>query len=249
MQTSAELNSVARPAVNCIIHEGVARIAIDDGKGNALSPSLIAQINKALDKAESAGAIVVIEGREGVFSAGFDLSVLKTGVGAAYTMLIEGFKLARRLLAFPRPVILVSAGHAIAMGAFLVLSADYRIGLRGDYRYVANEVEIGLTMPHAAVEICRQRLSTSCFHRAVNLSEVFSPERAVEEGFLDAVTSAEELDELLATTLDRFSSLDSKAHKQTKLRARQTSLRAIDRAITRDRIDFVKMGVRRALSL
>ncbi len=54
----------------------VATIRIDDGKRNALSPQVLHEIYQALDRAESDRAIVIMTGRESVFSAGFDLNVL-----------------------------------------------------------------------------------------------------------------------------------------------------------------------------
>ena len=44
------------------------------------------------------------------------------------------------------------------MGLFLLLRAT-SIGAEGPFKLVANEVAIGLTLPLAAVEVCRQRLS------------------------------------------------------------------------------------------
>ena len=92
-------------------------------------------------------------------------------------MLEAGFALAQRILSFPTPVVIAVPGHAIAMGVFLVLCGDYRVGADGPYRITANEVAIGLTMPRAAVEICRQRLAPAHFTRAVGLAEVYAAAR------------------------------------------------------------------------
>ena len=90
-------------------------------------------------------------------------------------MLRAGFELAERMLSFPMPVVIACTGHAVAMGVFLVLSGDYRIGVAGRYKITANEVAIGLTLPRAAIEICRQRLTPAHFSRATVLAEVFPP--------------------------------------------------------------------------
>src|SRR5687768_11666907 len=108
--------------VTCRIDAGIATITFDDGKMNVMSPRMLAAISSALDLAEKDGAVVVLTGREGVFSAGFDLKVLRGGKLDAFTMLRDGFALAERVLSFPRPVIAACNGHAIAMGAFLLLS-------------------------------------------------------------------------------------------------------------------------------
>ena len=59
--------------------ENIAKITIDDGKANAVSPQFVGELNRALDQAEMNKTVVILTGRPGKFSAGFDLSV---GVGA-----------------------------------------------------------------------------------------------------------------------------------------------------------------------
>ncbi len=179
--------------IDYMLADGVATITMDDGKVNVLSPHMLGELNAALDRAEADGAAVVLSGRSGVFSAGFDLAVLRAGGPAAAAMLRSGFQLAARLLAFPAPVLAVCSGHAVAMGVFLLLSADYRIGAAGPFRITANEVAIGLTMPGAAIELCAARLTPAAFSRAVTLAEVYSPAEAAAAGFLDRVVDVADL--------------------------------------------------------
>jgi enoyl-CoA hydratase len=215
--------------------DGIATITMDDGKVNALSLVMQRELNAAFDRATTDDAsAVVLTGREGRFSAGFDLAVLSAGGPDAFDMLRGGFELAERMLSFPRPVVIACPGHAIAMGVFLLLSGDYRVGTAGDYRITANEVAIGLTMPLAAVEICRQRLSPALFNRAVILAEVFSLEDAVAAGFLDRVVPASELQDVALQVASELTTLDLNAHASTKLRARDQALRALHQAIETD---------------
>ena len=213
----------------------VATIALDDGKVNVLSPAMQREINAALDRAEADRAVVVLTGREGVLSAGFDLNVLRQGDDEAAGMVIGGFELAHRLLSFPYPVVVACPGHAIAMGAFLLLSGDYRLGAAGAYKLVANEVAIGLTLPYTAIEILRQRLTPACFQRAAALAEQFSPANAVEAGFLDRVVEPAELAAAARQTAQALSTLDMTAHTVTKMRARASALAAIRAGIEADR--------------
>src|SRR5271170_5285680 len=180
--------------------DAIATITIDDGKVNALSLAALAGLNAALDRAEQDDAVVILAGREGIFSAGFDLPVLRGRGPDALAMLRAGFELAARLLAFPRPVVIACTGHAVAMGVFLLLCGDYRIGASGPYKLTANEVAIGLTMPRAAVEICRQRLAPAYFNRAVILAESFSPEVGFTAGFLDQVVEGSKVQDVAKST-------------------------------------------------
>jgi enoyl-CoA hydratase len=216
----------------------IATITMDDGKVNALSLQMLGELDAALDRATADQAVVVLTGRDGIFSAGFDLTVLRAGGSDASAMLRAGFELAERILSFPTPVLIACTGHAIAMGVFLLLSGDYRVGAAGPYKITANEVAIGLTMPRAAVEICRQRLAPAHFNRAVILAEIFSPDDAVAAGFLDRVVPAPELQDVAASAAGLLAKLDSDAHAASKVRARDNSLNALRAAIEADDADF-----------
>jgi enoyl-CoA hydratase len=208
------------------LDNSIATITLDDGKVNVLSPDMLDQVNTALDEAADA-AVVVLTGRPGVFSAGFDLRVLQARDEAADRMIRGGFELAARLLTFPAPVLIACTGHAIAMGSFLLLSADYRIGAEGPYKITANEVAIGMSIPVAAIEICRQRLSPAHLSRALTLAETFPPAEAAAAGFLDLVVPEPELADAAAAAASRLAALDRTAHAATKLRVRGATVAAI----------------------
>ena len=220
------------------LEDAIATITMDDGKVNALSPQMFSELNAAFDQAKADGAVVVFTGREGKFSAGFDLGVLGAGGGDAATLIRSGFELAERLLSFPTPVVIACNGHAIAMGVFLLLSGDYRIGVDGPFKINANEVALGMTMPRTAVEICRQRLAPAHFSRAIILAEPYSPADAVAAGFLDRVVEASELQDAARSTAAQLASLNMGAHAATKLRAREHALTAIREAMKADDADF-----------
>jgi enoyl-CoA hydratase len=214
--------------------DGIATVKMDDGKVNVMSPEMLGEINVALDKAEADQAVVLITGRQGVFSAGFDLNILRAGGSPATAMVRAGFELAERLLSFPLPVVMACSGHAVAMGLFLILSGDYRIGASGPYKLTANEVAIGIAMPRAAIEVLRQRLTPSCFQRAAILAETFSPEGAIAAGLLDRVVETADLLEVARATSRELTKLDLAAHAVSKLRARQQTLVALRAAIEAD---------------
>jgi enoyl-CoA hydratase len=216
------------------LEEKLAVVTMDDGKVNALSLPMLMELNAALGRARADRAPVVITGRDGIFSAGFDLAMLRSGHYEALEMIRAGFELAERILAFPAPVVIAVPGHAVAMGLFLVLSGDYRIGADGPYKLTANEVAIGLTMPRAAVEILRQRLTPAAFNRTVTLAEPFSPSSAVDAGMLDQVVAPAKLAEAAHDIGALLGALDMEAHAASKLRARGQSLLALRAAIEAD---------------
>ncbi len=209
------------------LSDAVATLTMDDGKVNVLSSAMQQAIHAGLDRAESDGAAVVLAGREGVFSAGFDLATLRGGGPAGAEMVTGGFELAGRVLAFPRPVAMACTGHAVAMGLFLMLSGDYRVGAAGPFTLRANEVAIGLTMPPPAIEILRLRLVPAVFDRAVVLAEGFSPADAPQTGFLDRVVEPADVVAAAQEVAATIGSLDQTAHHGSKVRVRAAALEAI----------------------
>jgi enoyl-CoA hydratase len=209
----------------------IATIAMDDGKVNALSVPMLRDLHAAFDRAERDGAVVVLTGRDGCFSAGFDLNVFAAGGEQVLEMLTLGATLAERILSFPRPVVTACSGHAIAGGAFLPLSADVRIGVEGPFQIGLSEVRIGMTVPWFAIEIARQRLHPAHFDRAVVGAAMYSPADAVNAGFLDRIVTAGELRSASLRAAEALAELDPAAHAATKLRARARALEAVRRAI------------------
>jgi enoyl-CoA hydratase len=213
--------------------DSIATITMDDGKVNALSLTMLGEINAALDRAVADKAAVVIVGREGRFSGGFDLGVFRSGnAGDGIKMLNAGFTLAERLLSFPTPVVIGCTGHAIAMGAFLLLSADYRIGAAGAFKIQANETAIGMTLPAAAYVITKGRLTPAHYHRALALSEVYMPDgEAIAAGFLDHVVPAGDVTAVAQAKAGELMALNMQAHAANKLGVRAETLAALRAAI------------------
>lgn len=226
------------PIVSYECKEGVATITMDDGKANALSLVMQAELNEALDQARADKAVVVLQGRPGSFSAGFDLKILMAGGKDAVKMLTGGFELAERVLSSPKPVVVACTGHALAMGVFLLNAGDYRIGTEGAFKIGANEVAIGLTMPRAAIEICRARLTPTHFNRAMMTSEIFAPADALAAGFLDRVVPESELLAEAQAVASRLAKLNMNAYNGTKERVRETFYRNLRAAMDLDHTDF-----------
>jgi enoyl-CoA hydratase/carnithine racemase len=224
------------------IDGGVAVITMDDGKANVIGPPMQEALHAGLDAAETEHCPVVLAGRDGVFSGGFDLNVLGAMDQHAAAMLNGGFELAHRMLSFPTPIVIACTGHAIAMGSFLLLSGDHRIGVAGAaHRIVANEVAIGMTLPWAAIEITRQRLTPAAFQQAMNLAATFDPDSAVAAGFLDAVITGDVVAAACAKAA-ALAELHRGAHAATKLRTRGATLEALRAAIKADDAEFRELA-------
>jgi enoyl-CoA hydratase len=214
--------------VNYSHEDSIALIRMDDGKVNALGPTMQQALNDAIDQADrdNAGALV-IAGNERVFSGGFDLKILTSGeVQPAIDMLRGGFELAYRLLSYPKPVVIACTGHAIAMGSFLLCSADHRVAAHA-YNIQANEVAIGMTIPYAALEILKLRLTQSAYQQAAGLAKSFFGETAVSSGFVDEIVLPEMVLSRAEEAAREFAGLHQHAHLATKLRARADALKGL----------------------
>ncbi|MBU2677118.1 MAG: crotonase/enoyl-CoA hydratase family protein [Gammaproteobacteria bacterium] len=227
------------------MQDRVATIRIDDGKRNALSPSVLGEIRQAFERAESDQALVIMTGRDSVFSAGFDLNVMKRGGVNTLRMLGAGYSLAARVLAYPFPVIAACNGHSLAMGVFLMLSADYVIGSRGEFKIAANEVAIGMPMPRVAAAVLRNRLDPAAYQRAVTVAEYFDVDAAVNAGFFDELVSPDELIPRAEELAAAFGKLDPAAHKVSKRRIRARLIRKIRLSVPLDLLDAALLGLRR----
>jgi len=218
------------------LEDGVAVITLDDGKLNVMSAAMLGDIAAAFDRAEQDGAVIVLRsGREGIFSAGFDLKVFAAGDGdASLAMVKAGAELALRLLTYPFPTMGVMAGHAFPMGTFLLLACDVRVGARGPFRMGLNEVAIGISPPGFAIELARSRLQPAWLSRTVTLGEMYEPDEAVVAGLLDRVVAPDQVEGAVAALAKTLRSLHAPSHSLAKQRLRRATVLAMREAIDRE---------------
>lgn len=214
----------------------LALLTLDDGKANAFSHAMIERLHNLLDEVEADESVraLVITGREGRFSAGFDLSVMKAGPEAVRGLVGAGTRLALRIHEFPKPVVMACSGHALAMGAILLFTADWRTGADGDFKIGMNEVQIGMTMPQFGAELARDRLSPRYYSRAVLNAEIFTPSVAVDAGYFDEVVDELSVVDFACVQAERLAALDPRAFAATKRRTRAATLRLIREGLAAD---------------
>ncbi len=223
---------------NFVQYQGVdnyAIIAINNGKANALSHEVINSLTKALKKAKGEKRVVILTGKAGIFSGGFDLNVMKEGPDAAKALVNAGSELALKMATFPLPIIAACSGHAIAKGAFLLLACDYRIGVEGNFKIGLNEVMIGMTMHHVGIAIAESRLAPVYVQRCVNNAEIFNPNEAVTAGFFDKIVPENDLLSEAIKVAQMFGKLNLQAHAETKLRVRKKYIKTLKKAIKKDK--------------
>lgn len=225
---------MAEEILHYTLREGVACLAMDDGKANVLSHASIAALHQALDRAESEARAVLWTGRPDRFCAGFDLDVMRSGVEPMRKLVAAGGELYLRMLGHPLPLVVGCTGHALAAGALVLLAADLRVGVRGDYKLGLNETAIGMTLPWFAVELARERLSKRHFTRSTSLAQIHSPESAVDAGFLDEVVEPDALARTALARAEALAALDPRAVAATKARNNEALVERLREAMARE---------------
>ena len=193
----------------------VSIITLNDGKANVFSPEMSSTVSNLLDQVPGDKGSLIITGRPGIFSAGFDLKIISSGdTDAVATMVKAGFTLLARIYNFPRPVIAACSGHGVALGAFLLCCADYRLGAKGQFIVQANETRNNMSIPTPILEISKSRISKKHWYRAILNAEAYPVEKAIEPGYLDEVT---EPDNLMIRAMEVANDLATLGHPHYKL--------------------------------
>ncbi len=221
--------------------DGVMILHLDDGKANALTFELISAVKRAVLDAADDDAIgaVVVHGREGRFSGGFDLGVM-TGndLDAIIALVADGGDLVRTIYGAGVPVVAACTGHALAAGALLLLACDVRVGADVEAKVGLNEVAIKMVLPDWAFTIAADRLSKRHLQRAVANARLTTPRAAIDVGFVDEVVPADDvLARAVEVATELATSLDPSAYRRTVARLRGDVLETMAAQVAADRAE------------
>ena len=214
-------------SISLDIDGDVARITLDDGRANAIDPDWLDTFLDTFTEAEKGAKAIVIAGREGIFSGGFNLKWMPTATAEQMAGLIC------RVYGSPRPIVAACTGHAIAMGFFVLLACDTRVGPTGDFKFGANETMNGMNLPVFGTEIAKARLEETSLTKLIIQSYMFGPEEAVEFGALDALVATDKVVDSAHAIAAQLAQLPAGAYGANKLALRQPVI---------DRIKVTKAG-------
>jgi len=202
--------------VHTEVRDGICLLRLDHGKPNSISEAVCSELMAALEDAEKTADAIVLLGKPGMFSGGFDLPTMAEGPAAAAAMVKAGGRLLMAIYDHAKPVVVGCTGHAIAMGAFMTMAGDYRVGARGAFKIGANETAIGMTLPTFGIELARACLSKRHFDRAIVHSTIYDPEGAVDAGFLDEIVDPERVEPAAIAAAQRLAALKQPAFRNNK---------------------------------
>ncbi len=205
----------------------VAIMTMDDGKANAMSPAFSSAVLDGLERAKAEAEAVLMVGRPGRFSAGFDLKVIAEGGDARAHMVQQGVKMMLGLFTHPQPVVMACTGHALAGGVFILLTGDTRIGTAGDFKIGLNEVAIGMSLPDWGIALAQNRLSRRHITAATVQARIYNPEGAVDAGYLDEICESDALLDTALAKAKALAELPQANYAKMKMLMRQDAIEQI----------------------
>ncbi len=210
----------------------ISTITLDDGKVNVFSLEMLESIQKSLDQVSKDSGALIIRGREGIFSAGFDLKTFQSGdAEKAQKMTALGMKTMHDLYTFPRPVIMAVTGHAIAMGIFIVCCGDYRIALEGEFVAQANEVRNNMDIPSPIMEVAESRIDKKHVYSVLYHADPYPFDKCIEAGLLDEIASSSDFEKRIMEKAEDLASLGHPHYAKTKQAHQRPLLEAISNAL------------------
>jgi len=210
----------------------VSVITMHDGKANAFSQKMIDDFNSCLEGVPRDSGSLLVTNRPNIFSGGFDLKTINSGdADAASKMSRGGLTLLADLFSFPRPAVIACNGHAVALGAFILLAADYRIGADGDFKVWANEIGNDMTVPVAILEIAKIRIGQAHWYSAIMHSQPYAMEDAIAPGYIDEVVPQDKLMETALAKAEELAKLNHPYYATTKNWAQEDVMKKIRASI------------------
>ena len=218
--------------------DSILTLRLDHGKASALDLELCGALQNEFERAAAAADVraVVVTGTGTIFSAGVDLPRLVNS-GKKYVQdFVEGLDaMLRAMFLFPKPAVAAMNGHAIAGGAIIAWTCDYRVMSGG--RIGVPEALVGVPFPPLALEIVRFAVPRQHLHALLLLARTVETAEAKTMGLID-----EQSNDVLARGIEvakQMAAISPEAFRLTKRQLREPYLRdaAAVASVSADEID------------
>ena len=219
------------------INGNIGIISIDRPPVNAINPELVSTLSDTMNSFKSNSEIkgVILEGRDGIFSAGLDITHLFPKDRNYIENFWKDFSgLLVNMFSYPKPLYSLIGGHCPAGGTVMVIMTDYRIMADGKYVIGLNEVDVGLTVPYGIGMVFQYVAGKRNAEDLLLKAKLISPSEALQLGLVDELC---DLETLLDVTLERISvasSLYSPQQVETKKILREQTLTVVEKNFDRD---------------
>ena len=219
------------------INGDIGIISIDRAPVNAINPDIVLALKDALDSFKSNDDIngVILKGRDGIFSAGLDITHLFPKDREYIENFWKDFSaLLLSMFSYKKPLYSSIGGHCPAGGTVMVIMTDYRIMAEGKFVIGLNEVDVGLTVPYGLSSVFQYVTGTRNAEDLLLKARLISPDEALRKGLVDELCG---LESLLDVTLERIAvaaNLFSPQQVETKRILREKTLGIFENNLTKD---------------
>ncbi|MCP3979647.1 MAG: enoyl-CoA hydratase/isomerase family protein [bacterium] len=230
--------------VDCTVVDGIARVVLARGKVNALNEALLAELNETLDELRDNTSVsaVLLTGRGNFFSFGFDVPQLYSHSEDEFTLFLQAFtRTYTSLFVYPKPVLAVINGHAVAGGCMLALACDRRIMVRGRHRIALNELAFGSSVFAGCVEMLNLCVGPRRAQSVLYDAAMYAPEEALELGLVDRIVDPDALEDAAAEEARTLAGHHDGAFRSVKLLLRGPVAETMRAREPRSIADFVEI--------
>ena len=215
--------------------DNLSHLAMNYGKVNALDIEFCREFLARLGEIEDdSSQALILSGKAQVFSAGIDLKRwLAETDQYVEPFLIELERVMERIFLFPKPVIAMIEGHAVAGGCMIAAACDFRL-ISPQARIGIPELRVGVPLPMMAIEIMRFVANGSDFQNVVNVGRMYEASEAVAAGLVSEVVPVDEMLPRAIRAAKEFAGIPRAAFQLTKRQSRAPVMRIV----TQNREEF-----------
>jgi 3,2-trans-enoyl-CoA isomerase len=197
--------------------DGIVELRLARAPVNALNPSLIAELGKALSEHGGSARALVLSGRPGMFTAGLDVPALLALDRAQMATLWRDFLILMRTLAHaPVPVVCAITGHSPAGGAVMAVFCDARVMAHGEFSIGLNEVAVGLPVPPMVVDAYARLVGPGRAERDLAVARLMTPEEALAAGLVDELAAPQDVVPRAIARAAALAAMPANAQRETR---------------------------------
>lgn len=175
--------------------EGVGVITLNYPPANAYDIDRLHELADIITKIrrdDATRVVVIRSGLEKFFSAGADISVLKTSNNASFANLLVVAHETMDMIAHTSKIFIAAvAGHCIGGGLELALACDLRFGAEGKYGIGLGEINLGLNPAMGGTQRLPRLIRKSRALHMMVTGETIKPDIALQWGILDRLFPAD----------------------------------------------------------
>ncbi|MFH1080876.1 MAG: enoyl-CoA hydratase/isomerase family protein [Pseudomonadota bacterium] len=205
-------------------NEGIARIALNRGKVNAINEKVVDELTDCFQALSYDPGVtaVFLTGEGKFFTFGFDIPEFLSYTKEAFIRYLTKFTgLYTDIFLYPKPVVAALNGHTIAGGCMLAIACDYRIMVPGNAKISLNEISFSSSVFAGSVEIMKLLLGQRQAEAALLSGAMYSAEEALRLGLIDRIAAKEDLENEAVKKAHEYAAQDSAALRSIKMLLRR----------------------------